>query len=198
MAKNKHFYTDEEIDFLRKNVTGTLLRDLTVQFNNHFGTDLTYGQIRSAIKNRGLKNGLATTFRIGMEPWNKGTKGICKPNSTSFKKGSIPKNTAKVGDEAIHKADYVYVKVDEPNVWKKKHHIVYELHHGSIPDGHNIVFLDGNKRNFNIENLMAITKKENLIMNRNGLYSSDPEITKTGINISKVMAKSYERGKELS
>lgn len=26
----------------------------------------------------------------GNVPWNKGTKGLCKPNSTSFKKGSIP------------------------------------------------------------------------------------------------------------
>jgi len=27
-----------------------------------------------------------TRFKKGMIPWNKGTKGVCKPNSTSFKK----------------------------------------------------------------------------------------------------------------
>jgi 5-methylcytosine-specific restriction endonuclease McrA len=29
--------------------------------------------------------------------WNKGTKGVCKPNSSSFKKGQIPWNKGKVG-----------------------------------------------------------------------------------------------------
>lgn len=29
-------------------------------------------------------------FEKGNIPWNKGTKGICKPNSGSFKKGNVP------------------------------------------------------------------------------------------------------------
>ena len=31
-----------------------------------------------------------TAFKRGMIPWNKGTKGICKPNSGSFNKGQHP------------------------------------------------------------------------------------------------------------
>ena len=34
-------------------------------------------------------------FKKGRNPWNKGTKGIMKPNKTSFKKGSI-------GDKCAH------------------------------------------------------------------------------------------------
>lgn len=37
--------------------------------------------------------------------WNKGTKGVCKPNATSFKKGSIPwnKGGADYSDETREK-----------------------------------------------------------------------------------------------
>ena len=34
--------------------------------------------------------GRNTRFKRGIIPWNKGTKGICKPNSGSFKKGNKP------------------------------------------------------------------------------------------------------------
>lgn len=49
------------------------------------------------------------TFRKGMVPWNKGTKGVCKSNKTSFKPGE---NTGKshhnwagdsVGYDALHR-----------------------------------------------------------------------------------------------
>ena len=40
---------------------------------------------------------------LGQKAWNKGTKGIMKPNSTSFKKGEHPskKTQFKKGDEKI-------------------------------------------------------------------------------------------------
>lgn len=40
---------------------------------------------------------------LGQKAWNKGTKGIMKPNSTSFKKGEHPskKTEFKKGDERI-------------------------------------------------------------------------------------------------
>lgn len=38
-----------------------------------------------------------------------------------------------VGDEVINDFGYVKVKVAEPNVWKFKHRIVWELAHGEIP-----------------------------------------------------------------
>lgn len=50
------------------------------------------------------------TFVKGQIAWNKGTKGICKPNQTSFQKGIIPwwkKQGFKTAREAIiHKRGY--------------------------------------------------------------------------------------------
>ena len=35
------------------------------------------------------------SFKKGLTPWNKGTKGVMKVNKTSFKKGVLPWNTGK-------------------------------------------------------------------------------------------------------
>ncbi len=39
----------------------------------------------------------------GSTPWNKGTKDLCKPNSGSFKKGSIPPNKIGEGISRLNK-----------------------------------------------------------------------------------------------
>ena len=44
------------------------------------------------IGNPNWKNGSSTYVYKGRKAWNKGTKGICKPNKTSFKKGQRPSN----------------------------------------------------------------------------------------------------------
>ena len=48
----------------------------------------------------------------------------------------------------------------EPNVWMKVHHIVWEAHNGPIPDGHVVVFRDGNTANIEIENLHCLPRGE--------------------------------------
>lgn len=42
--------------------------------------------------NPNWKGGTSIRVLKGRRAWNKGTKGICKPNKTSFKKGIRPKN----------------------------------------------------------------------------------------------------------
>lgn len=55
--------------------------------------------------------------------------------------------------------------------------------------GHKVIFADGNKRNFNIDNLILVTNSEALIMNKNKLIYEDVELTKTGSLIAKVIDK---------
>lgn len=85
----------------------------------------------------------------------------------------------------------------EPNKWNLKHRVVYEKHFGKIPKGKIVVFLDRNTRNLNIDNLECITKYENLIMNRRGYYSTDPEITKTGLNAVRLEISVKNKRKEV-
>lgn len=128
---------------------------------------------------------------------NKGTKGLSRLNKTSFKKGNIPDNIREVGSERITKDGYIEIKVAEPNKWSLKHRYIYEKHFGKIPKGKIIVFLDRNTQNLSIDNLECITKYENLIMNNRGYYSTDSEITKTGLNAVRLEISVRNKRKEV-
>jgi hypothetical protein len=122
----------------------------------------------------------ATQFKKGDAAWNKGKKladymspeKIEKIKRNQFKKGSLPHNTVPIGHERITIDGYVEVKVtDHPDDTKNKNfklkqRVVWEAENGPIPKDHVLIFKDGNGRNFDIENLELITKKENLNRNR--------------------------------
>ncbi|MGT2397820.1 HNH endonuclease signature motif containing protein [Staphylococcus aureus] len=46
---------------------------------------------------------------------------------------------------------------NQRNNWKLYHHYVWEKYYGEIPPKHGIIFLNGNKKDFRIENLAMIT-----------------------------------------
>lgn len=54
-----------------------------------------------------------------------------------------------------------------------------------FPKGKMVSFLDGNKDNCDIVNLVLIDNAENLEMNRSRLRFADPERTKTGVLVAK-------------
>jgi hypothetical protein len=57
------------------------------------------------------------------------------------------------------------------------------------------VFGDGNKGNFNIENLFCITASQNAIRTRNGLQGATPELAATGVALAKLYSQIGERRK---
>lgn len=78
--------------------------------------------------------------------------------------------------------------------WKQKHRLIWEKHHGRpVPDGYLITFLDGDKMNFDIENLALISKEEQAILNRKNLRYENTECTRAGINIAKVIRATGRR-----
>ena len=107
-------------------------------------------------------------YKKGQSPCNKGKKwdefmskeGQAASRRTAFKKGNIPPNHKPVGWERKTKDGYWEIKVAEPNVFKARHRILWEQHHGPIPKGVNIIFIDGNTDNIVIENLRAETLAE--------------------------------------
>jgi hypothetical protein len=133
-----------------------------------------------------LIKGKEYRYQKGSVPKNKGKKWseymtpeqIERAKSTTFKKGRIPPNHKPVGYERISKDGYIEVKVKEGlRSFRLKHRVVYERHFGSIPKGYNVEFKDRDRRNFNPDNLVLRTRKENMKLNT--VHNYPKEISNT-------------------
>lgn len=189
-----HFFTPEEAEYIRKHVVGCSNQELTDLFNAHFGLNLTLAQIKAYKKNHKLSSGLDGRFEPGHVPFNKGkSTGGWEP--TQFKKGHRPHNYKPVGAERVNGDDYVDVKIADPNKWKGKHILIWEEYHGPVPRGHAVIFGDGNRRNFDPDNLILVSRAQLAILNKNRLIQNNADLTRTGIIVVDVYRKIGERKK---
>ena len=193
--KKQHKWTDEEKEYLASIVKGSTYKEMTEKMNDKFEYDFSEEQIKGMMYRNKLTTGTGGYFKKGSTPWNKGLKGYMGANKTSFKKGTIPPNQVPIGTESITKGGYIKVKVGEPNKWKLKQRYIYEQYHGEIPNNCNVIFADRNIQNFDINNLVLVSKAEMLILNKNKLIFEDKELTKVGVNIAKVIDKAKKRSK---
>ena len=185
-----HIYTNKQKIFLTENVKGKRTEELTKIFNEHFDLDLNTNQIRVYKKNHKLKSELDTRYKKDNIPHNKGKKRTWKGGEgTQFKKGHTPHNHLPIGTERVNGDDYVDIKIANPNKWRGKHILIWEEHNGKVPDGCCIIFGDGNNRNFDINNLICVTRAQLIILNNNKLIKDNAELTKIGKNIADVKLK---------
>lgn len=190
-----HRYTNEQKEFIKTNIVGKTSNELTHMVNEHFQLNLGINQIRAFIKNHKLKSGLDSCFKKGHTPFNKGKKGIGGWEPTQFKKGHKPHNYKPVGTERINSEGYLEVKIADPAKWKMKHVLVWEEANGPIPKGHVVIFGDGNQSNIHLENLILVSRKQLLVLNRHNLIQKDAELTKTGVILADIYGKISERKK---
>ena len=192
-VKNKgpqHIWSDEEKQYLAEITPGRGHKEIQSMMSCKFGFDYTHHQIKGAITRNKLNTGRTGRFEKGRATWNKGTKGLTKANVTSFKKGQKSHNYKPVGSERITKDGYCEIKVsDTGRRWRPKHVLIYEKHHGKVPKGSAVIFLDGDKRNFDIDNLYLVTRSQLAMLNKNSLIQKDAELTKTAINVVDLMKK---------
>ena len=190
-------YSQEVVDWVRQNAWGVSTKDLAVMINEKFGIECTLAQVTSLRKRFNAPSGINTRYQPGHVPATKGTKGVYNVggNRTSFKKGHSSTRKRPVGSERISKDGYIEIKIDNSRRWALKHRVVYEEAYGPIPEDHVITFKDGNPLNVSLDNLVLITKRENLFINGNGLLkrNSDPDFNMAAINTGKLISKIYER-----
>ncbi|MFD2116366.1 HNH endonuclease signature motif containing protein [Paenibacillus yanchengensis] len=191
-------FTKKQKDFIVKHVEGRSNVELTDLFNSHFGLSIKVSQIKSFKKNNRLSSGLTGRFEPGRVPFNKGIKKYwIGGEDTQFKKGHIPKNYMPVGTERVNTDDYVDIKIADPNKWRGKHLVIWEKHNErAVPTGYVVIFGDGNRRNFNPDNLILVTRGQLAIMNRRGLIQKDAELTRTGILLADIYKKIGEKKRE--
>ena len=191
--KPQHKWSEEEKQYLASIVKGKTYKELVTLMNEKFDYEFSSQQIESALRRYNLKTGNTGQFKKYKEPWNKGFKGYMGANKTSFKKGNIPPNYKSVGSERVTRDGYTEVKIKDPNKWELKHRHIYKKHYGEIPSGYNVIFADKNISNFDIDNLILVSKAEMLMLNREKLIFEDKELTKAGVNIVKLISKAKER-----
>lgn len=154
----------------------------------------TYGRIIRFLKKNNLeiprelveKRKLDSRKKKGDVSHSKGRKqteymtpeGIERSKKTRFKKGRSPSNILKVGHQRVTKDGYVEIKIEMPNKWMLKQRYVYSKHFNlTLKTTDNIIFIDGDKRNFNVDNLRCISQAEN--MYRNSYHNYPKEIIPT-------------------
>jgi hypothetical protein len=113
----------------------------------------------------------------GNTPWNKG------------KSGGVTANYVPIGTERNAGDGYLRIKVGDPGYWISSHYLVWERAHGPISEGYVIVFGDGNKHNFDLDNLILVSKSEHVVMNCYRLRGTSAELTRVGKTIAELKMK---------
>ena len=206
-------YSQEIIDYIKKNHKGKSTIELSNEVNKIFSINSNPDSIQNLKSRIKRRDGFIFEparndgcIKKGNIPMNKGKKWDDyltkeqqeRSRQTTFKKGNRPSNAVDIGTERMRYSGsnpnfgYLCVKVCDGKGnknWVPKHKLIYEMHHGKIPPKHKVIFADGNRFNFNIENLILVSNSEELIMNKRHLRFEDKELTKTASMVAKVIDK---------
>ncbi len=191
------------VSFILEHYKGIGPKQMAQLLNETFGTSYTRSQIKGYYANHNIDSGLTGWFEKGHISHNKGMKGYYAPGSEKgwFKKGGTPWDTMPVGTVVTKSDGYLWKKIDDkPGVWTKNwrqlHLLLWEQAYGTVPEGHRVIFKDGDRQNCVLENLALVSLAENAVMNKHGLRFDNAEHTETGILIAKVKMAAARRRKE--
>lgn len=195
-------YSNEELAWIKDNCT-LVIGELHKQFAEIFNrSDVTSDNLHALRKRKGWRTGRTGQYEkggVGCNPRGAPPKG---GNKTSFKKGDIPQNTRPLYSERVCAKDgYILIKIPEKNPYtgaktrfKHKHIWLWEKHNGSIPEGHVVIFLDGNKLNCVIENLACVPRSVLVHLNKHLKASEfDSDLKPTLVVIARLRDAAFKR-----
>lgn len=199
-------YSKKMTDYLLNNYEGksniALAKEMSLIFKQPIDAT-SISNKKAKLKSKGYKFKKAINdgkFKKGSISHNKGKKwdeympkdSQRRSMKTTFKKNNIPINHRPVGSERINVDGYIEIKVAEPKKWELKHRFIYKQFYGEIPEDHVIIFLDGNKLNVSIDNLVLINQHQNLILNKKKLRSNNITLMKASLLITQMLDRLYE------
>lgn len=185
-------FSPEQIQFMKDNYAKLGRQGLTDALNAKFNTQFKKSQLVGYLKANKINSGRTGHYKKGVSSWSKGTKGVLKANSGSFKKGDVPHNVKSVGSERVSVDGYLEIKVKGSKAWKLKHRVVYEQHFGKLCPGDVIRFKDDNRLNIGPSNLIKVSRAEHHFLNRLGYSQADIELKPTLELLAKLQAKTSE------
>jgi hypothetical protein len=182
-------YTPEELRFIRQNIKGRSYIEMVKLYNKNFRPKITLKQLESLAYKRGLRNGLGAIN--GFAPPNKGKKH--PPWQGNYR----PIGTERIINYRDHRKErpYIEIKTDH-NKWMRKHTAIWEKANGKVPKGHVVIFADGNNRNFDLDNLLLVSRMELGVMNRCRLISKEKDLTTVGKTVASLKIAIGKRKKK--
>ncbi|WP_024292838.1 HNH endonuclease signature motif containing protein [Lacrimispora indolis] len=166
-------YTETEVEFITSFAYGHGYKEIAEAFNERFNPPVDSEQIHYFLVRRKIQTGRKESYLKRI---------ICRPHV------SKPLGSEQIRRSSSNGNKYAYVKVAEPNKWRPKHIVEWEKNYGEMPRGKVVIFLDGNTLNSDMENLMLVDRKVNLIMNRKGLRYQDADCTRAGACIAELIS----------
>ena len=205
------FWTPERCEWFSSYVPGHTESEISAEHERLFGTPLTEGQIGGAKTKLGVKSGThGGRFFKGQAPWNAGKswsewmppESAERSRATQFKRGEVhgfaAMHDSPIGTERVSKDGYIQVRVgrgiqDKPNSnFRFKHHIVWEEANGrKVEKGMKIVFADGDKLNFDPDNLVAVDNGTWCHLKHQGYEYSDRETLLLAVKIAELDRARY-------
>lgn len=167
-------YTAEMQDFIRNNAHGKQWYELADLFNAKFGTNKTPRQIQSQAHDIGIRNGLQ-------------------------QKAIHLARYRPVGSTRLDKDGYVVIKIADPCTWRRAQLVEWEKYHEPIDIRKEmLLFLDGNRQNYHIDNLYKIPRAMIAIFNRNNLWRLiTPDTIESVIQVAEMHAVRWDAEKRL-
>lgn len=198
------FYPQGMYEFVRDNSWGVSSAEMSRMIKEKFDFDYSPTAVKQFRQRWGIRSGVTGWYQKGHPPGTKGKtlEEICKGDpdklarvkATQYKKGQKPQNELPLG--TITKTTNGYVirkKAMEGSFedrWEYMHRVVWEEHHGPVPDGSMIIFKDGNKENYDISNLMLISRSITGAMAKAGYYAiTDPELKEAAAKVAELKVK---------
>lgn len=202
-------WSDEEIEFIREHAMEMPCAELLKLVNNRFGKNYSLEQLyrvkaRCRIKSlnigcyrKGIRNSPATEFKKGHVPHNKGTHPptVGRMAETQFKQGQMPHNHKPVGSERICYGK-IQIKIAEPKSWEWLATLIWQsVHKKALPDGCIIRFANEDITDYSPENLVAITKAQNAVLNHLHIHTYDADSLKAALLICDLKMQQSKRKK---
>lgn len=172
MRKYGLTYSNELYEFLCENASSHTIKELVNMIQEQFNIKLENKKLAQYC----IKMHIPYMY----EKPNKSHSNKSTANGTIVTKTDGDMLKIKVGN---HKWEYLQRKIYEDN---------YGV---NLPEDVYVIFLDQDRRNFDIKNLKAISRRSSAIMAKDGLFSTESRITKLGHLCSKMNIKSKEEYK---
>ena len=194
--KNKPRFTKEQLEYIKDHYATTDTEVMAKHLGCTIQRIYKRAQSMGLSKAMGYKNPRkAGQFKTGHSTHNKNLpqhlwitpQGRERSQCTQFKKGHTTHTCKPIGYEVVRDG-IIRVKVGQPKIYVKKHHLLWQQYHGEIPTGSIVRFKDGNPMNCTIDNLYLM-RKADMMKLENATYARYSQDVQQIIHLKSVLSR---------